>query len=305
MAHLEESGYITRPHPSAGSIPSDKGYRYYVEALTMVTLPLAEQRLIDHLFHQVERKEEDWLRLAATVVAQLARNVAVVSQPVSASSQFKHLELISLQDSLVLVVLVLHGARVRQQLVNVEPVVAQSELSAMANKFNETYSGMTIAQIMARELELSQVEKQIATCLEGLMQAEDEPRCREAYLDGLHFTLNQPEFARTQPVLDLMEMVEHRSLLQTIFPQELGESEVQVVVGMENRAEAIHNCSVVIAEYGLPEEATGIIGVVGPTRMPYARTISAVTYLSSVLGRLVAGLYGEEKSTGTPPMDPD
>jgi heat-inducible transcriptional repressor len=298
MARLEEAGYITRPHPSAGSVPSDKGYRYYVEALTGVTLPLAERRLIDHLFHQVEREEEDWLRLAATVMAQLARNVAVVSQPKSAGSQFKHMELISLQDSLVLVVLVLHGARVRQQLVNVEPAVSQSELSATANRINEAYSGLTISQISAKELELSPAEQQLAACLESLMRAEDEPRCREAYLDGLHFTLNQPEFARSQRVLDLMEMVEHRSLLQAIFPQELGIGEVQVVVGRENRAEAIHNCSVVIAEYGLPEEATGIIGVVGPTRMPYARTISAVTYLSSVLSRLVAGLYGGETPAG-------
>jgi heat-inducible transcriptional repressor len=135
------------------------------------------------------------------------------------------------------------------------------------------------------------------------MQAEDAPGCRETYLDGLHFTLNQPEFAYSHCMLDLMELVEHRSLLQAIFPQELGLGEVQVVVGKENRTEAIQNCSVVITEYGLPEEAMGIIGVVGPTRMPYARTISAVNYLASALSRLVAGLYGGETSAGTPATD--
>lgn len=303
MARLEEAGYITRPHPSAGSVPSDRGYRYYVEALTGITLPLAEQRLIDHLFHQVEREEEEWLRLAAAIMARLAQNVAVVSRPKSAGSQFKHLELISLQESLVLVVLVLHGARVRQQLVTVEPAISQSELSAITNKLNEACSGLTSSQILVKDVELSPLEKQLVSCLVGLMQAEDAPGCWETYLDGLHFTLNQPEFTHGHHLLDLMELVEHRRLLQAIFPQELGLSGVQVFVGKENRAEAIHNCSVVIAEYGLPEEATGIIGVVGPTRMPYARTISAVNYLSSVLSRLVAGLYGGEMPTEVPTVD--
>ena len=79
MAHLEQEGYIIRPHPSAGSIPSDKGYRFYVESLSDIELPLAEQFLISHLFHQVEREMEEWLSLAATLTAQLVQNVAMVS----------------------------------------------------------------------------------------------------------------------------------------------------------------------------------------------------------------------------------
>ena len=95
MAHLEQEGYITRPHPSAGSIPSDKGYRYYVESLSDIKLPLAEQRLISHLFHQVERELDEWLSLAATLIAQMVQNVAVVTMPKPAACQFKHLELVA------------------------------------------------------------------------------------------------------------------------------------------------------------------------------------------------------------------
>jgi len=104
-------------------------------------------------------------------------------------------------------------------------------------------------------------------------------------------------------MLDLMGLVEHKSLLKAIFPQELGIYEMRVVIGNENDTEAIRDCSVVISRYGLPGEAVGIIGVVGPTRMPYVRTISTVSYLSLVLGKLVAELYGRETSGETTTVD--
>ena len=303
MARLEQEGYIIRPHPSAGSVPSDKGYRHYVESLTEVILPLAEQRLIGHLFHQVKREQEEWLRLAATVMAQLTQNVAVVTKPKPVDCQFKRLELVALQDLLVLVVLILRGARVKQQLVTFDPPIPQDGLTAMANKLNEAYSGLSSSQILAKDIELSPVERQLTDCLVKIMQAEDASDYEEPYFDGFHFILNQPEFSRTSRLLDLMDLIEHRSLLKAIFPQELGIYEVQVIIGRENSTEAIHNCSVVISRYGLLEEAAGIIGVIGPTRMPYGRTISTVSYLSSVLGKLVAELYGKETPTGATTVD--
>ena len=303
MARLEQEGYIIRPHPSAGSVPSDKGYRHYVESLTEVILPLAEQRLIGHLFHQVKREQEEWLRLAATVMAQLTQNVAVVTKPKPVDCQFKRLELVALQDLLVLVVLILRGARVKQQLVTFDPPIPQDGLTAMANKLNEAYSGLSSSQILAKDIELSPVERQLTDCLVKIMQAEDASDYEEPYFDGFHFILNQPEFSRTSRLLDLMDLIEHRSLLKAIFPQELGIYEVQVIIGRENSTEAIHNCSVVISRYGLLEEAAGIIGIIGPTRMPYGRTISTVSYLSSVLGKLVAELYGKETPTGATTVD--
>jgi len=292
MAHLEQDGYITRPHPSAGSIPSDKGYRYYVETLSDIGLPSAEQILISHLFHQVERELEEWLSLAATLTAKLVQNVAVVAMPRPANCQFKHLELVALKESLALVVVVLHGAKVKQQLINFDQAISQSELTIMANKLNAAYSGLTRARISAKKIELSPTEEQLIDYLLKVMQAEDEQEYEKSYLDGLHFTLNQPEFRQAHRVLPLMELVDCRNLLKTILPEEMGSQGVQVIIGKENKAEAIQDCSVVIGQYGLPREAVGIIGVVGPTRMPYARTISAVSYLSSVLSQLVAELYG-------------
>lgn len=294
MAYLEQEGYIFRPHPSAGSIPSDKGYRYYVESLKGVGLPLAERRLISHLFHQVERELEEWLSLSATLIAQLVQNVAVVTMPKPVDCQFKYLELVALQDTLALVVLVLRGARLKQQLITFDQVISQPGLTAIANKLNAAYSGLTSSQISAKAIELSPSERQVTDCLVKIMQAEDELEYEKPYLDGLHFMLNQPEFAYSQRMLALMELVEHRNLLKTIVPQGLASHRVQVIIGKENKEEVIHNYSVVICRYGLPEEAVGTIGVVGPTRMPYGRAISAVDYIASVLSELVDELYGKQ-----------
>jgi len=153
---------------------------------------------------------------------------------------------------------------------------------------------LTSRQISAKDMELSPIEQQITGHLVEMMQAEDEQEYEEPYLDGLHFILSQPEFAHSHRMQALMEVVENRNLLKAIAPAGLSQQAVQVVIGKENRAEAIQDYSVVISQYGLPDEATGTIGVVGPTRMPYSNTIPTVDYLSSVLSELVAGLYGQD-----------
>jgi len=295
MAHLEQEGYIIRPHPSAGSIPSDKGYRYYVETLTDIELPLTEQRLISHLFHQVEKELEEWLRLAAALTARFVQNVAVVTMPKPVNCRFKHIELVALQDSLALVVLVLRGARVKQQLTTFDQVITQPELTTTANKLNAAYSGLSRPQILAKATELSTTEQPVTDCLLKIMRAEDEQEYEEPYLDGLHFMINQPEFALSHRVLALMELIEQRNLLKAIIPPEPASRRVQIIIGKENKAEVIRDYSVVIRQYGLPDEAVGTICIVGPTRMPYARAISTVGYLSSVLSELVAELYGGKR----------
>lgn len=294
MAYLEQEGFITRHYPSAGSIPSDRGYRFYVEGLKDVELPLVERRLISHLFHQVEGELGGWLSLAATLVAKLAQNMAVVTMPKLAGCRFKHLELIALQDSLALLILVLHGVKVKQQLMTFDRTISQPELATIAGKLNAAYSGLAESQILTKATGLSPIEQQVNDCVLKIMRAEDTQEYEEPYLDGLHFMLSQPEFADSHQMLPLLELVEHRELLRIIVPQGLGAHGVKVIIGKENKAEVIQNYSVIISRYGLPKEAVGTIGVIGPTRMPYARAISTVDYLSSVLNGLVAELYGRE-----------
>lgn len=294
MALLEREGYLIRPHTSAGCVPSDKGYRHYVGSIEPVNLSHEEQRLISHTFHQVEREVEAWVSLTATLLAKLVQNVAVVSLPKSTDCKLKHMEMIAVQGARVLAIVVLEGAKVKQKLITFDEDVSQPALSVISNKMNSEYIGATARQISEKILELTPLEKQATDFLLEIMKSEDSQEYQEPYLEGWHFILNQPEFAHSDRMGSLMELVENREFLKVIVPSRLSPHGVQVIIGKENKDAAIQNCSVVICRYGFPEEATGTIAVVGPTRMPYSRTIPTVYYLSSVLGQLVSGLYGND-----------
>ena len=292
MAFLEQEGYIIRPHTSSGSVPTDKGYRFYVSSLDDIALPLTDQRMISHLFHQVEGRMDEWLSLAATVLARLSQNTAVITVPKPADCYLKHMELVSIQDSLVLLLFVLRGARIKQQLLNLEKPLSQAELTAISAKMNCAFVDLNSSQIRSKELELNNLEHYIRDNLVKMMQAEDEQSGSQSYLEGLHFLLNQPEFAHNQKILSVMELLEQRALLGTIIPKVQEGLQVRVVIGRENQAEVARDCSLVISRYGLPEEASGNIMVIGPTRMAYPRIISAVSYISLLLSGLVAETYG-------------
>ncbi|MFC2043774.1 heat-inducible transcriptional repressor HrcA [Chloroflexota bacterium] len=296
MVNLEDEGYIIRPHHSAGSIPSDKGYRHYVNSIDKARLPLVEQRLVSHLFHQVEEKLEEWIGLAATLIAQLSQNVALVTMPKPTDCRFGYVELMGLQSSVVLAVFVLYGAKVKQQLITFDQIMPQPVLTTIANKLNQAYYGLTTAEILAKNVEPSSTESQLTDCLVRIMRAEEEQECDEPHIEGLQFTLNQPEFAHSYRVQGLVKLMEQRNLLRTITPRELLGHSVQVVIGRENKAEVLYDYSVVIGRYGLAKAAVGTIGVIGSTRMPYTRTIAVVNYLSSVLSELVARLYGKDQT---------
>jgi heat-inducible transcriptional repressor len=298
VASLEREGYIIRPHTSAGSVPSDKGYRFYVETLESIKMPGPDQVLIDHLFHQVEEELEDWLSLAATLLSQLTQNVAVVSVPKSPGAKFKHVELVALQDVLALIVFVLSGAKVKQQLISFSGPIEQEQLTATANKLNALYFGLDREQIKTHKAELSPGEANITDCLTRMMQIEDDRSPSETYLEGWHYLFNQPEFAHTDRVQALVELAEQRSLLETVTHGDLPETGAKVVIGKENEAEAVQHYSFILSRYGLPGEAMGTLGLVGPTRMQYARNLATVRHLSLVLSELIGELYGRRVITG-------
>jgi heat-inducible transcriptional repressor len=299
MARLEEEGYILRPHTSAGSIPTDKGYRHYVESIGEIQLPVEEQEKMNRVFNRMEGELDHWLDLAASILAGMVHNTAVVSAPKSTFCSFKHLELVSLQDLLALVILVLNGARVRESLVTLDQPVDQDNLTILANKLSFLYSGLTAQEISTASKKLNPFEQKMTEYIIRSMESEDEHDSPEPYLDGLHFLFSQPEFVNNRGLaLSLMELIEGGSLLRNIVPPEFSGNRVQVIIGKENRSTPIHDYSIIISRYGVPNRASGTIGVIGPTRMPYARAIATVSYLTSVLSHLVNELY-----EGSPRMD--
>ncbi len=289
MAYLEREGYITRPHTSAGGVPTDKGYRRYVESLAKkYELPFEEQYRIQELFREVSEGMERWLRLAATVMSHLVRSAAVVTFPKPNRCRFRHLELVMLHEFLALMVLVLSEAILKRRLLSFNERVTQAELTGIADKLNSLCFGQTSFEIRKRRLELAPKEEQVLGVVLDIMSAEDEVEYEEPYFEGIRLMLDQPEFARRERMLSVMELFETREWISSTLAKWSGDVGVQVVIGGEHGDEIFQDLSLVFSRYGVPGKASGALGVIGPTRMDYRRAISTVDYMSQVLSDLVS-----------------
>jgi len=292
MAYLEERGYIARPHISAGAIPLNKAYRHYVESIVEdIELSSTEQRFIGSLFQDMEMEFERWAKLAASLLSHLIRTIGIVTLPKAPKCRFKHLELVKLQEFLILLVLVLQQTKLKRQFLPVSESMSQEELTRFANRLNIVYGGLTISEILIKELELSPFERQINEVIVNLMTAEDELEYDEPYFEGLRLMFSQPEFVTSNQLLSIMELMEEKEWLSVMLSKGLAEGEVKIVIGEESQQEPLRNLSLIFTRYGIPREIGGAIGVIGPTRMNYSRAISSVRYLSEVLSGLVAEVY--------------
>jgi heat-inducible transcriptional repressor len=296
MALLEELGYLTHPHTSAGRVPTDMGYRFLVERLLGdVTLPAAEQRMIAHQFHQARLELGQWMRLAATTLTRTARNASLVTAPQAEESRFKHVELISTQGKLVLLILVLQGGNVQQQMLTLAEPITQPELSQSADLLNQVCTGLGAAEIRARVRDLPTFEAEIVSLVLDMMNRCDSRITGEVYRDGLTAMLSQPEFVDAERSQGVLRLLEERSFLDDFLTQTLSPDVggVQVIIGGEGRWEELSSCSMVLARYGVPGFATGALGVLGPTRMPYGRAISAVRFVAELMSDLIYEMYAE------------
>ena len=296
MALLEELGYLTHPHTSAGRVPTDMGYRLFVERLLGdVTLPATERRMIVHQFHQARLDLGQWMRLAATTLTRAARNAALVTAPQAEQSRFKHIELISTQGKLVLLILVLQGGNVQQQMLTLAEPLTQAELSQSTDLLNQVCAGLGAAEIRARVRNLPTFEAEVCDLVLEMMERCDSRITGEVYRDGLTEMLSQPEFMGTEGSQGALRLLEERSFLDDFLTETLSPhvGGVQVIIGSEGRWEDLSSCSMVLARYGVPGFATGALGVLGPTRMPYGRAISAVRFVAELMSDLVYDMYSE------------
>lgn len=296
LALLEELGYLTHPHTSAGRVPTHKGYRRFVERLLgEVDLPLQERRTIAHQFHQSRRDLEQWMPLAASVLARTARGAALVTAPRSARSRYQHLQLISTQGRVVLLVLVLRGGMVKQQMLTLAEPLNQKALNETSDRVNQLCSGLLADEIQARVDEFSLFEASIARFVTDVMHYTDAHAAGIVYRDGLSELLQQPEFAEGEQTHGLMRVMEERGFLEAVLADALSPEigSVRVLIGGEGRWDELETCSLVLGRYGIAGFATGALGVIGPTRMLYGRAISTVRFVAGLLSDLVYDTYSE------------
>lgn len=294
MAYLEELGYLTHPHTSAGRVPTDRGYRYFVERLLQETdLPLAEQRTIAHQFQQVRRDVEEWVPLAASVLAHTTRSAALVTAPQAAQVRYRHLQLISTQGRLVLLVMVFQGGVVKQQMLTTLDPLPQAVLSEVADRLNQLCAGLTAREIEPRIPALPLLEADVARLVVDMMHRAAATTAEGVYHDGLSQLLQEPEFLEGSHMQGVLRVIEERSFLEAVLADVLGPTigGVRVMIGGEGRFDELQACSLILSRYGVAGLATGALGVLGPTRMGYARAISAVRFVAGVLSELVHDVF--------------
>lgn len=292
LAHLEEEGYISRPHTSAGSVPTPKAYRYYVQSLAQDIQPSAEeQRFISAVFDDKEGQYEEWARLAAVLLARLVRNVALVTLPRAPETRLRNVQLVFINDRVALLVAVLNDFSLRQQMLQFTEKVSPDDLQIIARILNEAAGGLSVPEIRLKKLNLSNRDRQVLEAALNLISGEDMALANRPHLEGMRLLLNQPEFLPGDRMLDLMELVENPEWLKRVFHHTGTQGDVNVIIGDESGQSAMHDLSLVYSQYGLPSALTGNIGVLGPTRMDYGRTIAAVRYLSQLLTGMFEGIY--------------
>jgi heat-inducible transcriptional repressor len=302
LAGLEEAHLIYQPHTSAGRVPTDLGYRYFVEYLMHESaLSLNEQRLIRHQFYQVQDQLDQWVRLTASVMARLLHSAAVMTSPRANVGYLKHFEVLSVTDLAAHLVLVLRDGTVKQQRLLLEAPIDQEELSVLAARLNKLFQEKNAIEVeaLSGKFDFSPIERLIATTIARILEQHGDPLGDVFYRDGVVNILEQPEYSRMGPeeernerVRKVMEVLEQNRFLPVLASQLRATDGVQVIIGGENEWDDMRDVSLVVARYGQEGKIGGLLGVIGPTRMQYGRAIAVVRYMTQVMNDLLAEMYG-------------
>ncbi|MBA3524321.1 MAG: heat-inducible transcriptional repressor HrcA [Geodermatophilaceae bacterium] len=292
MAALEDEGYIAQPHTSAGRVPTDKGYRLFVDRLSAVKPLSAAERKAIQSFLEGAGDLDDMLRRTVRLLAQLTRQVAVVQYPTLVRSAVRHLEVVEVGPRRLLVVLITDTGRVEQRVLELPVTLGADELADLRQLLNLHLSGHRLADCHNALIDLPDLvpptlRPVTAALVGGLIEMlVDQPEERIVTGGTANLTRSALDFPNTlHPVLEALE--EQVVLLRLIGQVDAGT--VMVRIGGENQYAGLHSTSVVSVGYGAGNTALGGLGVVGPTRMDYAGNIGAVRAVARYVGQLLAG----------------
>lgn len=302
MATLEALGYLTHPYTSAGRIPTQRGYRYFVEHLMgEEDLSPGEKRTIRHQFHQSPLDLEEWLRLSSAVLAHISQNAALATIPSARRPRLKRLELVSLDEGGVLLVVLLRDGRVKQEVLLPAATISTGELRRFAEELTGQLAGLDAAGLEDKISALEGFRRELVEKALAVLRDLARPSATEFYYYGLANILHQPEFAVTERMERILSLMEGGGVLEAVISYlDLPLGGVQILVGGEERWPEIRDYSLVLAPYQGLGGAMGTLGVLGPVRMPYERSVSAVRYVSGILSDLLSSEYGRVLlSTGT------
>jgi heat-inducible transcriptional repressor len=292
LATLEREGLLTHPHTSAGRVPTDMGYRYFVQhLLSDAELPTSERREIRIQFSQARQELDQWLRLSTSVLARTTQAAALATAPRTSVSRYKHLELVAIHGIKVLLILVLQEGTVKQQLLDLDQPMEQAELSRTSNELNAHLVGLSANAISEKVDALSPFARQVAMLVVEMIAGMDRQSSSQIYRDGLMQILDAPEFAEGDNARRIVQVFEEQSVLEQVVDQYGSMEDIHVVISGDGRFAELRDISLVLARYGVMDRATGLLGVMGPRRMLYGRTMGAVRFVAALMSEMVEEIY--------------
>ncbi len=290
MADLEETGYLQQPHISAGRIPSDKGYRFYVDALMEpYVFPGLQLRNVYEEMMNTQLTPERSIHEAAKLLAVLTQSVSLIVAPSTDQLVFKHIQLAALEDTGILVTLVLHPGIVKNRLIRTKRDYSPEQITDVSTALNQKLKGVTYRDLGPTIFtEVIRDFGEIGRALvELILQGLAEDSGEQVYASGTVNILSQPEFRDVDRAIALLEVLEQKEHLLSVLGSATKSSGVQVAIGHENVSTAMQSCSLVTCTYLVDNDVVGTIGVIGPTRMDYAKVVAAVDVVSRALSSLL------------------
>jgi heat-inducible transcriptional repressor len=276
LAELADLGYLSQPHTSAGRVPTDSGYRYFVDFLMDVEkIPEQVGSFIDNELRQAPSDVQGMVEKVAMTVAAVTQNASVASAPQGSQARIKHLDLVSLEPTEVLLILLLEGNLLRQQVVTVTQEASQADLTQLAAKLNSTFAGRGGEEARHHyDSAALGLEKEILGRVVTVLDLYEKGSESLVVHDGVRNLLRQPEFAESSRLQQVLEVLEETRYLTVLLRQLIGESDLQIVIGSENASSQLQGCAVILTTYGPSNRLKGVLGVIGPTRMAYSQTVA-------------------------------
>jgi heat-inducible transcriptional repressor len=299
MADLEELGYLNQPHPSAGRIPTEKGYRFYVNGLLDV---IDQEKVVEGL--EIEQypihKTEDIKELfqeTSRLLSMHSHYAGIVLTPKFANMFFQHLQFIKLRKHHVLMVFVSMEGLAQTKVIETEKDFSQQELDRFSLFLNERFKGIALQEIQSTLLnQMREDKEQYSRLLQKVLdlvnkafqEAQEKPYGEEIFLEGTTNILDLPEFSSVEKMKALFKAFEEKYIMMKLLDSCFDNEGVQVFIGSENAFLGINNCSLVITNYKRGGQVLGALGIIGPTRMEYSKVIPLVDYTAKWLGQVLA-----------------
>lgn len=292
MADLEEGGYLEQPHTSSGRVPSEKGYRYYVD--TLMSMHRLDEKEVEIIYRELEKYHneiETVIHQTSKILAQFTQYPSMALGPQIKSAIFRHIQLVKLSRSTILVILVTDTGYVENKIIEFENEISESELDRISNLFNQKLRGMNLRDIQSnvlKELRSEMVfqDQFFNEAVKVLIKSIAKHSQERVFVDGATKILEQPEFSDVIKFKPLMKTLEEEECLYKLLSDSLQKG-AKVKIGSENEDYGIQDCSIVTAGYEIAGRTVGVIGVLGPTRMEYAKVLPIVEYTAKILSDLL------------------